>query len=81
MLPARSREAIPTSTPSSNAREGGRVRQRIIRALGRLLVSGELDRLAASLVRYCNRAVILSDRPARHCRGVSCISTYETERT
>ena len=48
-------------------REGGRIRQRIIRALGRkdvLLASGELDRLAASLVRHCDRAVILSDMEA-----------------
>jgi hypothetical protein len=47
-----------------NEREGGRVHQRIIRALGRkavLLASGELERLAASLVRHCDRAVILSD--------------------
>jgi hypothetical protein len=47
-----------------NERDGGRIRQRIIRALGRkdvLLASGELDRLAASLVRHCDRAVILSD--------------------
>src|SRR5215469_15476824 len=44
-------------------REGGHIRQRIIRALGRkdvLLASGELERLAASLVRHCNRAIILS---------------------
>jgi hypothetical protein len=50
-----------------NEREGGRVRQRIIRALGRkdvLLASGELDRLAASLVRHCDRAVSLSDMEA-----------------
>jgi hypothetical protein len=50
-----------------NEREGGRVRQRVIRALGRkdvLLASGELDRLAASLVRHCDRAVILSDMEA-----------------
>ena len=50
-----------------NERESGRVRQRIIRALGRkdvLLASGELDRLAASLVRHCDRAVILSDMEA-----------------
>jgi transposase len=48
-------------------REGGRVRQRIIRALGRkdvLLASGELERLAASLVRHCDRAIILSDMEA-----------------
>jgi|SRR6516165_5540505 hypothetical protein len=41
-----------------NEREGGRIRQRIIRALGRkdvLLASGELDRLAGSLVRHCDR--------------------------
>ena len=46
---------------------GGRTRQQIIRALGRkdvLLASGELDRLAASLVRHCDRAVILSDMEA-----------------
>jgi hypothetical protein len=50
-----------------NEREGGRVRQRIIRALGRkdvLLASGELDRLATSLVRHCDRAVIVSDMEA-----------------
>ena len=36
-------------------------------ALGRkdvLLASGELDRLAAALVRHCDRAVILSDMEA-----------------
>lgn len=52
-----------------NEREGGRVRQRIIRALGRkdvLLASGELERLAASLARHCDRAVILSDMAAGH---------------
>jgi hypothetical protein len=50
-----------------NEREGGRIRQRIIRALGRkdvLLASGELDRLAALLMRHCDRAVILSDMEA-----------------
>ena len=50
-----------------NEREGGRIRQRIIRALGRkdvLLANGELDRLAASLVRHCDRAVILSNMEA-----------------
>ena len=47
-----------------NEREGTRVRQRIIRALGRkdvLMANGELERLAASLARHCDRAVILSD--------------------
>jgi hypothetical protein len=41
--------------------------KRIIRALGRkdvLLASGELQRLAASLVRHCDRAIILSDMAA-----------------
>jgi hypothetical protein len=45
-------------------REGGRVRQRTIRALGRkdaLLANGELDRLIASLARHSERAMILSD--------------------
>jgi Transposase DDE domain len=48
-------------------REGGRIRQRIIRALGRkdvLMATGELDRLVASLVRHCDRAIILSDMEA-----------------
>jgi hypothetical protein len=56
-----------------NEREGGRIRQRIIRALGRkdvLLASGELDRLAASLVRHCDRAVILSDMEAGRIHGL-----------
>ena len=58
-----------------NEREGGRVRQRIIRALGRkdvLLASGELDRLAGSLVRHCDRTVILSDMEAGRvaCRRI-----------
>ncbi len=47
-----------------SVREGDRVRQQIVRALGRkdvLLASGELDRLIASLVRHSERAMILSD--------------------
>src|ERR1700758_4205993 len=50
-----------------NEREGGRIRQRIIRGLGRkdvLMATGQLDRLVASLVRHCDRAVILSDMEA-----------------
>jgi hypothetical protein len=50
-----------------NEREGGRIRQRIIRPLGRkdvLMASGELNRLIASLVRHCDRAIILSDMEA-----------------
>jgi hypothetical protein len=48
-------------------REGGRVRQQIVGALGRkdaLLESGELDRLIASLARHSERAMILSDMEA-----------------
>ena len=58
-----------------NKREGGRIRQRIIRALGRkdvLLASGELDRLVASLVRHCDRAVILSDMAAGRIACTRC---------
>jgi hypothetical protein len=50
-----------------SVREGGRVRQRIIRALGRkdaLLASGELERLAAAFARYTERAVVLSEMAA-----------------
>jgi transposase len=50
-----------------SVREDGRVRQQIVRALGRkdaLLESGELDRLIASLARYSERAMILSDMEA-----------------
>ena len=50
-----------------NEREGGHIRQRIIRPLGRkdvLMATGELDRLVASLVRHCDRALILSDMEA-----------------
>ena len=52
-----------------NEREGTRVRQRIIRALGRkdvLIAGGELERLAASLARHCDRTIILSDMAAGH---------------
>ena len=47
-----------------SVREGGRVRQLTIRALGRkdvLHASGELDRLIASLARHSERAMVLSD--------------------
>ena len=50
-----------------SVREGGRVRQEIVRALGRkdvLLASGELDRLIASIARHSERAMILSDMEA-----------------
>ena len=45
-----------------SVREGKRVRQRTIRALGRkdvLHASGELDRLIASLARHSERAMVL----------------------
>ena len=50
-----------------SVRDGGRVRQQIVRALGRkdvLLARGELDRLAASLARHSERAMILSEMDA-----------------
>jgi len=50
-----------------SVREGGRVRQQIVRALGRkdvLLANGELDRLIASIARHSERAMILSDMEA-----------------
>ena len=56
-----------------SVREGGRVRQQIVRALGRkdaLLASGELDRLIASLARHSERAMILSDMEAGR---ISCM--------
>ena len=50
-----------------SVREGGKVRQQIVRALGRkdvLLASGELDRLIASIARHSERAMILSEMEA-----------------
>ena len=47
-----------------SVREGKRVRQQTIRALGRkdaLQASGELERLIASLARHSERAMVLSD--------------------
>ena len=62
-----------------SVREGGRVRQQIVRALGRkdaLLASGELDRLIASLARHSERAMILSDMEAGRisCMRIRCCS-------
>jgi hypothetical protein len=45
-------------------REGNKVRQRTVLSLGRkdvLLASGQLDRLTASIARYSDRSLILSD--------------------
>ena len=50
-----------------SVREGKRVRQRTIRALGRkdmLQASGELDRLIASLARHSEQALVLSEMEA-----------------
>jgi hypothetical protein len=50
-----------------SVRAGSKVRQQIVRALGRkdaLLASGELDRLIASLARHSERAMILSEMAA-----------------
>ena len=50
-----------------SVREGGGVRQQIVRALGRkdvLLASGELDRLITSIARHSERAMLLSDMAA-----------------
>ena len=58
-----------------SVREGGRVRQQIVRALGRkdaLIESGELDRLIASLARHSERSLILSDMESGRiaCRSI-----------
>lgn len=48
---------------AESVREGGRVRQRLIRALGRkdqLQASGQLDRLVESLTRHSERHVLLA---------------------
>src|SRR5262252_5703270 len=67
-LSARSRrEAIPTSTSSRASARAAASASGLSARFGRkdvLLASGELDRLAASLVRHCDRAVILSDMEA-----------------
>ena len=50
-----------------SVREGKRVRQRTIRALGRkdvLQASGQLDRLIASFARHSERSMVLSDMEA-----------------
>lgn len=48
---------------AESVREDGRVRQRLIRPLGRkdqLLASGQLERLLESIGRHCERGVVLS---------------------
>ncbi|MDE2465099.1 MAG: IS1634 family transposase [Alphaproteobacteria bacterium] len=48
---------------AESVREDGRVRQRLIRPLGRkdhLLASGQLERLLESIGRHCERGIVLS---------------------
>jgi hypothetical protein len=56
-------------------REGGRARQRIIKNLGRkeaVAASGALERLAGSVARYAERAVVLSQIEAGNPDGLAC---------
>src|SRR3954468_18350288 len=56
-------------------REGGRAKQRIIKNLGRkeaVTASGALERLAGSVARYAERAVILSQLDAGNPDGLAC---------
>src|ERR1044072_4930049 len=56
-------------------REGGRAKQRIIKNLGRkdaVTASGALERLATSVARYAERAVVLSQIEAGNPDGLAC---------
>ena len=56
-------------------REHGRAKQRIIKNLGRkeaLAASGTLERLASSVARYAERAVVLSQIEAGNPEGLAC---------
>ena len=56
-------------------REDGRAKQRIIKNLGRkeaVLASGGLERLATSVARYAERAVVLSQLEAGNPDGLAC---------
>jgi Transposase DDE domain len=56
-------------------REHGRARQRIIKNLGRkgaVLASGGLERLATSVARYAERAVVLSELAAGNPDRLAC---------
>src|SRR4051795_6310117 len=58
-----------------SVREDGRAKQRIIKNLGRkevLVASGELERLANSVARYAERAVVLSQLAAGNPDGLAC---------
>jgi len=56
-------------------REHGRAKQRIIKNLGRkeaLAASGTLERLASSVARYAERAVVLSQLEAGNPERLAC---------
>jgi hypothetical protein len=56
-------------------REDGRAKQRIIKNLGRkeaVTASGALERLASSVARYAERAVVLSQLEAGNPAGLAC---------
>src|SRR5215204_2797928 len=56
-------------------REDGRAKQRIIKNLGRkeaVTASGALERLASSVARYAERAVVLSQIEAGNPAGLAC---------
>jgi hypothetical protein len=58
-----------------SVRENGRAKQRIIKNLGRkeaVVASGELERLASSVARYAERAVVLSQLEAGNPDGLAC---------
>ena len=58
-----------------SVREDGRAKQRIIKNLGRkelVVASGELERLATSVARYAERAVVLSQLEAGNPDGLAC---------
>ena len=58
-----------------SVREHGRAKQRIIKNLGRkeaVVASGELERLANSVARYAERAVVLSQLAAGNPEGLAC---------
>jgi hypothetical protein len=58
-----------------SVREDGRAKQRIIKNLGRkdvVVASGELERLAASVARYAERAIVLSQIESGNPAGLAC---------
>jgi hypothetical protein len=58
-----------------SVREDGRTKQRIIKNLGRkeaVIASGELERLAMSVGRYAERAIVLSQLEAGNPEGLTC---------